>query len=104
MHGDAGAMLGAKLTCDSAPWGLLCGASRVSSLLAGFILSEGQGGRRSPKALISGRAVEVDGLAKRLKRRSFRVLLEGKAVCEHGSYQAPASPSQMVEDVVNEVS
>lgn len=48
--------------------------------------------------------MEIDGLAKRLKRRSFRVLLEGKAVREHGFYQAPASPSQMVEDVVNEVS
>lgn len=79
-------------------------AIRVSSLLASFILSEGQGGRRSPKALISGGAVEIDGLAKRLKRRSFCFLLEGKAVREHGFYQAPASPSQMVEDVVNEVS
>lgn len=48
--------------------------------------------------------MEIDGLAKRLERRSFRVLLEGKAVREHSSYQAPASPSQMVEDAVNEVS
>lgn len=76
----------------------------VSSLLASFILSEGQGGRRSPKALISGGGCGDRWPCQKVRKEIFCVLLEGKAVREHGFYQAPASPSQMVEDAVNEVS
>lgn len=93
MHRDAGAMLGAKLTCDSCV------------LPAGQLHPERRAGREDKSQGFNfWGAVKIDGLAKRLKRRSFCVLLEGKAVREHGSYQAPASPSQMVEDAVNEVS
>lgn len=85
---------------DSGLWCLRC------VLPAGWLRPERRAGREkeSPKALISRAFVKIDGLAKRLKKRSFRVLLEGKAVREHSLYQTPESPSQMVEDVVNEVS
>lgn len=38
------------------------------------------------------------------KQSPFSVLLEGKAVCEHGLYRTPQSPSQMSEDVAKGVS
>lgn len=92
MHRDAGAMLGAKLTCDSCV------------LPAGQLHPERRAGREKKSQGFNFWGGCGDGLAKRLKRRSFCFLLEGKAVREHGFYQAPASPSQMVEDAVNEVS
>lgn len=93
MHGNAGAMLGAKLTCDSCvlPAGRLHPERRAGreKKSQGFNFWGGCGDRWP---------------CQKVRKEIFCVLLEGKAVREHGSYQAPASPSQMVEDAVNEVS
>lgn len=73
----------------------------MPSPLATFSLKEGQGGK-SPQSfkifLVFGK---IGAFAKRLKKkpyqtnkRSFHVLLEGKVVSEHSSYQTPESPSQ----------